>query len=189
MNIKKIMISCLTILTPLFFLSSLTWAGEIKGTVSNPKNTAVYLEGAQGGTPPPSQPAVLDQKSMKFIPHVLVVQKGTKVCFRNSDKVVHNIHSYGPKKFNYVTLMGKDRCVDLTDAGEYPVGCDMHPEMSAFVIVTPNSFYSKPDAQGNFVIKNVPAGTYTVKVWREKGAKPSQSVTVTDQGPAEVSFN
>jgi hypothetical protein len=63
--------------------------------------------------------------------------------------------------------------------GVVPLLCNVHPEMSAYVIVSPTPYFAKTDASGDFKIENVPDGSYTVTAWHE-GAKPHSS-------PANVS--
>jgi hypothetical protein len=82
-------------------------AGTIEGRVEAGKpgtdlsDFVVYVEGIEGSFNPPTEPAVMDQKDLKFVPHVLVVLVGTTVRFPNSDPLSHNVFSISEtKRFN-----------------------------------------------------------------------------------------
>ncbi len=66
--------------------------------------------------------------------------------------------------------------------------CDVHPEMSAFVVVTQNPFFVKVDGKGNYLIENVPPGTYTLKAWHEKAKADGKEVKVSEGAKARVDF-
>ncbi|HYK90003.1 MAG TPA: hypothetical protein VE398_14600, partial [Acidobacteriota bacterium] len=87
----------LVVITLIALPAGIATAGEIQGKVSasgirSAENIAVYVDAIPGKEfPAPAQHAVMDQKSLKFIPHVIVVLKGTTVEFLNSDNVGHNV--------------------------------------------------------------------------------------------------
>ena len=64
--------------------------------------------------------------------------------------------------------------------------CNVHPEMSGYVIVTPTPYYAETDDSGSFKITNVPDGSYTVTAWHE-GYK-NQSKPVAVGGDVTVEF-
>jgi len=68
------------------------------------------------------------------------------------------------------------------------VFCDIHSQMTAFVVVLDNPFFVQPDEDGSFKIDRVPPGTYTLKVWHERLTAPEQKITVTAGGTAKASF-
>jgi hypothetical protein len=72
--------------------------------------------------------------------------------------------------------------------GEVPLLCNVHPEMLGYVIVLQNPFCALTDTGGKFQIKNVPPGTYQLKVWNEKLEEASQQVVVTAGKPTAVEF-
>ena len=115
----------------------------------------------------------MDQKCLKFIPHILVAPVGSTVEFLNSDKVAHNIFwpaISGNKKLGHnlgTWPTGEKRAFKFDTPGIVPLFCNVHPEMSAYVIVTPTPFYAESDEAGNFKIANVPDGSYTVTAWHE----------------------
>ena len=183
-------------------------AGTITGTVKlfkaiaktkgpkSSKDVVVYLEKvAANNFPAPVRPALVDQKGLVFIPHVLVVQKGTPIEFRNSDNDKHNVY------FLYEQVSGKTKKTKTMDLGTWMPGqkrshtfkkskevitlCKLHLEMAAYVVVLDNPFFTMAsfDAktrQASFIIKNIPPGKYVLKTWHKKLKLKggSQAVTV-----------
>jgi plastocyanin len=168
-------------------------AGDIKGKVSvqgikSAENIAVYVDAIPGKDfPAPAEPVVVDQKNLKFTPHVAVVLKGTTVEFLNSDPVGHNVYwpSIGGNKklaHNLGTWpQGQKKSYQFNDLGAAPLLCNVHPEMSGYVVVVPTPYFAVTDKAGNFEIKGVPAGTYTVKTWSEEGKPVTQTVNLTGE--------
>jgi plastocyanin len=187
--VKKNLVIALSFL--LFGFSALAFAGEIKGKVTahgmrSAEDIAVYVDAIPGKTfDAPSKPAVADQKHMTFVPHVLVVLKGTTVQFLNSDPVGHNV--YWPsidrnKKLAHnmgTWPQGQQKSFTFNDLGVAPLLCNVHPEMSGYVVVVATPYFAVTDKDGNFDIKDVPDGSYTLKTWSEVGKPASQSVSVS----------
>lgn len=175
-------------------ISMAAQAGEISGKVAAGKGiSVVYVEAIPGKTfPAPAAPLQMDQKSLLFQPHILVAPVGSTVEFLNSDKVQHNIFwpaINGNKKLGHnlgTWPTGEKRAFKFEMPGIVPLLCNVHPEMSGYVIVTPTPFYAESDAAGSFKIANVPDGSYTVTAWHE-GFK-TQSKPVTVSGAATVEF-
>jgi plastocyanin len=177
--------------------TSLSWAGEIKGKVAvqgirSAENIAVYVDAVPGKNfDPPSQHAVIDQRKMTFIPHVLVALKGSTVDFLNSDPVGHNVYwpsVSGNKKLAHnmgTWPKGVKKAFQFNDLGTASLLCNVHPEMSGYVIVVPTPYFAVTDKEGAFEIKDVPPGNYTLKTWSEAGKPTTQAVTVPS-GAANV---
>jgi plastocyanin len=175
-------------------VSAAAQAGEISGKVAGGKGiSVVYVEAVAGKTfPAPATPLQMDQKSLLFQPHILIAPVGATVEFLNSDKVQHNI--FWPAISNNKKLghnlgtwpTGEKRAFKFEAPGIVPLLCNVHPEMSGYIIVTPTPLYAETDAAGSFKIANVPDGSYTVTAWHE-GLKP-QSKPVTVAGPATADF-
>jgi len=72
--------------------------------------------------------------------------------------------------------------------GVVRVYCNIHPQMSAFVLVRDNPFWARVSAEGGFTIPDVPAGTWVVKAWHERSGESAQTVQVPEAGSAEVAF-
>ncbi len=181
-------------MTKLFFLplflitgSLVVQAGDISGKVAAGKGiSVVYVEAVAGKTfPAPTKPLDMDQKSLTFQPHILVAPVGSTVEFLNSDKVAHNIFwpaISGNKKLGHnlgTWPTGEKRAFKFDMPGIVPLLCNVHPEMSGYVIVTPTPFYAETDEAGNFKIANVPDGSYTVTAWHEGYKNQSKPVMVS----------
>lgn len=160
-------------------------AGTLHGKVSGGKGeSVVYLQGGAGKTSGTEHP-VMNQKGLMFEPHVLVVQQGTTVEFLNSDTVAHNVFwpsINGDKKLGHnmgTWPQGEKRSFTFNTPGVIPLLCNVHPDMAAYIVVSPTPYFAKTDNAGNYEIKNVPDGTYTLTAWRE-GMKPhTAQVTVS----------
>jgi plastocyanin len=172
-------------------------AGAVKGKVSvqgikSPENIAVYVDAIPGKKfDPPADHVVVDQRKMNFAPRVTVVLQGTTVDFLNSDSVGHNIYwpSVGGNKklaHNLGTWpKGEKKSFQFNDPGAASLLCNVHPEISAFIVVAPTPYFAVTNSDGSFEIKDIPSGTYTLKTWSEDGKVTKQSVTVTS-GTANV---
>ena len=173
-------------------------AGEIKGKVTvqhlrSAQDIAVYVDAIPGKTfTPPTTAPVADQKHMTFVPHVMVVLKGTTVQFLNSDPVGHNVYwpnISGNKKLAHnlgTWPQGQQKPFTFNDLGVAPLLCNVHPEMSGYVVVAPTPYFAVTDKEGNFEIKDIPDGAYTLKTWSEEGKPATQAVTVSGSTTANI---
>jgi plastocyanin len=170
--------------------------GTIRGTVKMPgrsnADAVVYLEDAPGlSKKPPAGAVKMDQRNMLFIPHVLPVVLGTTVEFFNNDDVLHNVYtpSEAGEKFNLGTwAKGQTRKYTFKKLGEAVMLCNVHPDMEAWIVVTPTSHFATTDKSGAFSIPGVPAGNYVLKVWHQRYKAPEQKVTVPATGEVSVNF-
>jgi plastocyanin len=168
-------------------------AGTVTGTVDTAiakykKDTVVYLKGVKGPIVP--KKGVVDQKNLVFVPHVLAVPTGSSVEFKNNDKVNHNIFSADVcKKFNLGTYNpGMSKTVVFDKPCVVNLLCNVHSEMSGYVVVVDSDYSAVTDATGKFTITGVPAGTYEVAAWNEKLKSAAKTmVTVADGGTATAS--
>ena len=172
-------------------LAGASWANEIKGKVSvqgikSAENIAVYVDViADKKFDPPKDHVVIDQRKMSFIPHVVAVQQGTTVDFLNSDTVGHNVYWQsisGNKKLAHnlgTWPQGEKKPFQFNDPGVASLLCNVHPEMSGYVVVVPTPYFAVTDKDGSFEIKNIPAGKYTLKTWSEDGKPTTQAVDVS----------
>ena len=188
-NIKKALIPAAIFIALLY--ASVSWAGEIKGKVNvqglkSAENIAVYVDAIPGKTfDAPSQHVTIDQKKMTFIPHVVVVLKGTTVEFLNSDSVGHNV--YWPSISNNKKLAhnmgtwpkGQSKPFQFNVVGVASLLCNVHPEMSGYVVISPTPYFAVTNKEGEYEIKNVPDGHYTLKTWSEDGKPATATVNVS----------
>jgi plastocyanin len=112
----------------------------------------------------------LIQKNKVFDPHVVAVQVGSEVDFPNRDPFFHNVFSlFNGKRFDLgLYEAGSTRGVRFDRAGICYIFCNIHPQMSAVVVVVDTPYFAVSDARGEIVIPHVPAGRYQVNIWEEQ---------------------
>jgi plastocyanin len=142
------------------------------------REAVVTLEGEKKAAP--MAKAVVDQRDKTFLPHVSVVTRGTTVQFPNNDTVFHNVFAYfNAKKFDLgMYPRGATKRVTFDKPGLVALLCNVHSEMSAYIVVVDTPYYAVTDRQGHFRIQNVAPGTYSLRVWHESGASLTQPLTV-----------
>jgi plastocyanin len=151
-------------------------------------DVVVYLEAAKP-RPKPARVTVT-MKGKSFTPRVLVIGVGTTVDFPNEDPIFHNVFSVsGDNRFD-LDLYRRPKSGSWTfqHPGLARVYCNIHPQMSAVVLVRDNPFFTKAAPDGTFTLEGVPAGTYTLKAWHERGGDGSAEVTVPAEGRARASL-
>lgn len=130
---------------------------------------------------PPAQPAVLEQKGCQYKPHVLALQAGQKLDVVNSDETTHNIHPSPNNNREWNMTQPHGMPLQQTFAREeiaIPVKCNVHPWMKGYIAVFKHPYFAVTDKNGNFEIKDLPPGTYTITAWQEKSQAQSQKVTI-----------
>jgi plastocyanin len=180
-------------------LLNLSLAGNIVGKVKahgvkHSGDAVVYIDNIASKTfSPPKEHAKIDQKNLKFNPHVLPILVGTTVDFHNSDDVLHNVFSPDPcaEKMNLGTWpKGQSRSYTFKAPGCVSVMlCNVHPEMEAYILALQTPYYAVSAQDGSYEIKNVPAGKYTLKIWHEKLKEQTITVEVPETGDATVDFD
>ena len=128
----------------------------------------------------PTRPPRLVQKNKAFSPHLLVVRVGSVVEFPNRDPFFHNVFSlFEGKRFDLgLYEAGGSRLVHFDRPGISYVFCNIHPEMSAVVVVLDTPYYGVSDPAGDVRIEAVPIGQYELHVWSET-ASPEQLQALT----------
>jgi len=191
MSVSRIAAKAVIVAAITLSLAGTSWANEIKGKVSvqgikSAENIAVYVDViADKKFDPPKDHVVVDQRKMAFLPHVVAVQQGTTVDFLNSDSVGHNVYwpsISGNKKLSHnlgTWPKGEKKPFQFNDLGTASLLCNVHPEMSGYIVVVPTPYFAVTDKDGNFEIKNIPAGKYTLKTWSEDGKPTAQAVDVS----------
>jgi len=194
MNLSRIAAKAAAAASMTLALAGASWANEIKGKVNvqgikSAESIAVYVDVIAGKKfDAPKDHVVIDQRKMAFIPHVVVVLQGTTVDFTNSDPVGHNVYwpsISGNKKLTHnlgTWPKGEKKSFQFNDLGVAPLLCNVHPEMSGYVVVVATPYFAVTDKDGNFEIKDIPAGKYTLKSWSEDGKPATQGVDVTAGG-------
>ena len=187
--------SFLLVIVVVLAVSKACLAGTVSGKVSGATaGTVVWVEVANAKVEAPAKPFVMDQKGLVFIPHVLVVPVGSTVDFLNSDSVAHNVYWTnigGNKKLGHnlgTWPKGEKRSFKFDNPGAVPLLCNVHPEMSAYVVVVPTTLFATTDASGAYTIQNVPDGAATVAAWHEGMKQQSKQVTVSGATTADFTL-
>lgn len=136
--------------------------------------------------------AVIDQIKRRFVPLVSVVQTGTTVSFPNRDNIEHDVYSFSPaKRFELHLYHGvPTKPVVFDKPGLVVMGCNIHDQMIAYLLVVDTPWFAKTDAQGQASIENVRDGAYRLLAWHYRMADPEQrpSQTVSAGRGERVSF-
>jgi len=156
------------------------------------RNAVVWLENPPPGptaeAPPPA--TAVDQRECMFTPRVVVVAAGGRIDFLNSDRLLHNLHSTPSANppFNRTQPKGRTIAITFPHPEIVRVSCDLHSWMRGWVVVADHPFYAVTDADGQFALKGLPPGRYTVRVWQERLGTMSREITVGDQDPTLVTL-
>jgi plastocyanin len=147
------------------------------------KNAVVIVEDVKRGKPVPesAQNAQINQKNCEYDPHVFVVAQNSNVSILNSDPTLHNIHMYqgNDSLFNIAQpVRNQVNNHKLEKVGMVYAECDVHGWMQAHIAVVNNPYYAVTDNSGTFSIRDLPLGTYKVKVWHEYLGEKTQEITV-----------
>lgn len=148
-------------------------------------STVIYLtpkDSASARTRPTRGAIAMNGRA--FVPHVRVVTPGSRVDFPNQDPFSHNIFSSSPGAVFDLGLYpaGKSKDAPFRRPGAYAVYCNIHPRMTAFVVVAPSQWYAQAGNDGRWSVDSVPAGEYTLTVWHERARTVTAPVTVTAAG-------
>ena len=150
-------------------------------------NAVASVPGAKGGQ---MVKGFIDQKGCKFMPHVVVMNPG-EIEIKNSDDILHNIHTYSTANPAINKAQPKFKKT-MTEKFEKPeiikITCDVHSWMLGWIAVMPHPFFGVTDANGVTKIENVPAGKQKVEVWHETLGKQEKDVDVKAGQTTKVSF-
>jgi hypothetical protein len=136
------------------------------------KNVVVFMEGIKAGKAIPEETVTVTDSTCTFVPHVSVGFKGNTFVVKNEDPVLHTIHVYtyisGKTMYN-LALPEKDSVVTktLTKTGLMELNCDCHPWMLGYVYIFDHPYATVTNEKGEFVMKDIPPGTYIMEAWHE----------------------
>jgi hypothetical protein len=155
-----------------------------EAATDDPHDVVLTLDGVPAGVRPAAKPRPLQlaQRNQMFEPRVLGVPVGSIVEFPNLDPIFHNVFSYSKaKRFDVGKYgQGKSARVTFDKPGLVKVFCDIHSNMTAFILVSRTPWVVQPDDKGHFALDGVPDGTYELGLWHpERGTR---TVTVTVPG-------
>jgi plastocyanin len=150
-------------------------------------NAVIWLEGPQQQPAKPAAASVT-MRGKAFEPRVTVIPLGGSVSFPNDDPVFHNVFSLsGKNRFDLgLYKRPKQGAYTFTHTGLVRVYCNIHPQMSAFVLVLDTALWARPAADGAFSIAGVPPGRWTVRVWHERGGEATQPIEVGEAQPTTL---
>jgi plastocyanin len=165
-------------------------AGDVAVSAHTPQglpiaNAVVTIEAPHAGPVRFSWPYRVAQQNLQFDPFVLIVPIGADVAFPNLDRVRHHVYSFSPAKTFELKLYGHDetRLVHFDKPGIVPLGCNIHDSMVAFIVVVDTPYAAKTDAAGEAVIRGVPAGEQTVRLWHPYLRAPGNAVVASLSAP------
>jgi plastocyanin len=143
-------------------------------------NAVIWLEPAGGTAPAPRVTAQIAMEGKQFVPHVEVVTVGSTVTFPNHDPFRHNVFSKsGPIEFDLDLYgRGQSREFQFARAGVFPIFCNIHARMVAYVVAIASPWNVRPGADGLFAFAGLPAGSYILRVWHERGGQLSRPLTL-----------
>lgn len=146
----------------------------------------------KGDYPVPPEEVVIDQKGCMYEPHILGVYVGQTVKILNPDGTLHNVHGI-PKinpEFNIAMPKFRTEITKVFDKEEFmfPMKCDVHPWMSAWVSVVSHPFFAVTKADGAYTLNNLPAGEYEISAWHEKLGTQTINVTVGEGETKDINF-
>ena len=166
------------------------------------RNVVIYLEGDSAQLSVPGVQAEsrarasIAQRDERFVPHVLAVVQGSTVDFPNEDDVFHNVFSLSSgvgtngRGFDLGRYpKGASRSVAFGKPGLVQVFCHIHADMSAYVLVRSNPFFTSPGEDHRFVIDDVPEGDYTIVGWHERIKPIRRRVHVSAGQTTPIDFN
>ncbi len=150
-------------------------------------DTVVVLRGVSGkSTGASAAPLVVDQKGCEYLPYIGAVQTGQKITVKNSDPVMHNVHTVpavtGNGEENKPQMAGAP---DLTfsygkEENFLKFKCDVHPWMLSYVTVVDHPYFAVTGKDGTFTIKDVPPGKYKIEALHRKTHAPAYNGVVKD---------
>jgi len=178
-------------------LSLMAHAGALSGKVTGaPGESVVYVEAIAGKTfPAPAGQPVMAQRRLMFEPHILPVQQGSTVEFLNNDSVAHNVFwpsVGGNKKLGHnlgTWPQNEKRAFKFDTAGAVPLLCNVHPEMSGYIVVVPTPYFALTSPSGEYRIENLPDGGYNLTVWHEGIKNQSKHVDVAGEAAADFTLH
>jgi plastocyanin len=131
---------------------------------------------------------IMEQRNRAFAPHVLVLPVGSVVTFPNFDPVFHNVFSSSDTKPFDLGLYksGEAREVVFDHEGTVRLACNLHANMSAYIVVVSAPHYAVTDSSGGFKFTSLDPGTYTLRAYSERSLAPHVEEIVVKPGRNQV---
>ena len=157
-------------------------------------NVFIYVsEGLKEDSyPPPKKSALMNQDRCMFKPRVQGIQVGQDFLMKNSDPLIHNVRSFSMRNrpFNVAQppKTPDRKKVFKRKEKEIMIQCDFHPWMKAYLFVMDHPYFAVTDAKGQYQIKGLPPGKYTLTAWHEELGEQEAEITVDASGAAKAGF-
>jgi hemoglobin len=146
-----------------------------------------------GGKPAKRVPKfrVIEQRNKTFAPHLMAVPVGSTVAFPNFDAIYHNVFSLSqPQRFDLGMYKSGDmRQVVFDKPGIIRLGCNIHANMSAYLVVVDAPHYAVSDSGGELAFRSLKPGKYKVQAWSERSAAPLVTEIVVKTGDNQATFD
>lgn len=159
---------------------------EVRDAAGQPLTDAVvYAEPARGGGPVKGRKeALIEQIDKTYVPYVSVVQTGTFINFPNRDSVRHHVYSFSPAKVFEIKLFSgvPTNPVQFDKAGEVVIGCNIHDQMIAHILIVDTPHFGKTGKTGTVRLTGLTPGDYTLRAWHPNGAPAAEKVGLTAKG-------
>jgi len=157
-------------------------------------NVVVYVKSGLGSYyfDTPKDPAVLDQQACMYVPRVLAMMVNQPFEVKNTDPTTHNVHPmpHENRPWNRSIAAGEQPYVTTFTQPELaiPIVCNIHPWMRAYLFVFTHPYFAVTADSGNFELKNLPPGNYTIEAWHERFGTQDVAVTLAPRETKSISF-
>lgn len=159
-------------------------------------DAVVYVVPTSGKLPATKPaPGMIDQIKRQFVPMVSVVQTGAAVNFPNKDNIEHDVYSFStPKRFELNLYHGVPaKPVVFDKPGLVVMGCNIHDNMVAYLLVVDSPWFAKTDAKGNATLANLPPDSYKLTAWSyrqaDANAQTTQKITLSADASARFALD
>lgn len=152
----------------------------------------ITLEGIGKGKPVEKETVhELDNTKCRFAPHVQAASVGQFLLFKNSDPILHTAHALfinEQPQFNVGLYPGRVSRKPIIAPGSVKIQCEVHPWMSAYIIVTEHPYHAVSDVYGEYELTDVPPGMHRIKVWHELLGIQEKQIEVKTGAAQKVDF-
>jgi plastocyanin len=152
----------------------------------------VLLHGPPGSRPAAPAQFIVDQVNQTFVPDLTVIPLGSTVKFPNSDKVSHQVYSFSAaKRFQLPLYRGTPyEPITFANPGIVTLGCNIHDDMIAYLVVTDAGWYGRTDDAGIWIAPDLPEGNFRMEIWhprmREAAAMIERQVNLSVASPRRL---
>jgi len=159
------------------------------GAENGLQNVVVSIPDIQTGKRQRREGALIDQADCRYVPHVVLVPVGASLTLRNSDGILHNLHSHSTVNppFNKPQPKFKKEIKEKFTAAEIiKLTCDSHAWMQGWIVVHDHPYFTISDKKGFFSLSDIPPGSYEVRFWHEVLGEKRQAVIISPKATAKV---